>query len=270
MPTLCEILNTPVAVAFAQSGTAIAIGLFADDGALITGNAGIIALTGGERPTQPRSDYMVNPTFAAVAAAPGSPLFVGRMNFSDADRRHNRGLLGRIERLPEGILVCAEYDALELDRLNAEMAHLYQRASNLQRELIKKNQQLESALAELRRKEAMLIHAEKMNAMGQLVAGVAHEVNSPLGFVIGNLRSLEEDARDLDAGGHLRIGAAVQDEEHVAVTIADTGPGIPPEVLSHIFDPFFTTKPVGSGTGLGLSIAHEIVVDRHGGELQRA
>jgi len=40
------------------------------------------------------------------------------------------------------------------------------------------------------------------------------------------------------------------------------------EVQSKIFDPFFTTKPVGQGTGLGLSISYQIVVEKHGGQLQ--
>ena len=41
--------------------------------------------------------------------------------------------------------------------------------------------------------------------------------------------------------------------EHVAVTVADTGTGMPPEVVSRVFEPFFTTKPVGKGSGLGLA-----------------
>lgn len=45
----------------------------------------------------------------------------------------------------------------------------------------------------------------------------------------------------------------------VVIEIADTGPGIAPEVMGHLFTPFFTTKPVGVGTGLGLSICHRIV-----------
>ncbi|HCF26889.1 MAG TPA: hypothetical protein DEV81_06705, partial [Cyanobacteria bacterium UBA11049] len=51
------------------------------------------------------------------------------------------------------------------------------------------------------------------------------------------------------------------------VSITDSGKGIPPEIMPKIFDPFFTTKPVGVGTGLGLSISYQIVVEKHGGQL---
>ena len=66
-------------------------------------------------------------------------------------------------------------------------------------------------------------------------------------------------------GGTVRI-ATWADRPWAVVSIADSGPGIPPEVLSRIFDPFFTTKKVGAGTGLGLSISYGII-DRHGGRI---
>ena len=51
---------------------------------------------------------------------------------------------------------------------------------------------------------------------------------------------------------------------YVAITVADTGVGIQPELLERIFDPFFTTKAIGKGTGLGLSTVRTIVNNHHG------
>jgi signal transduction histidine kinase len=66
--------------------------------------------------------------------------------------------------------------------------------------------------------------------------------------------------------GELRLHTYLLDGK-VGVDICDNGPGIPPDVQPHIFDAFFTTKPVGVGTGQGLNIAHNIVVQKHHGEI---
>jgi PAS domain S-box-containing protein len=87
------------------------------------------------------------------------------------------------------------------------------------------------------------------------------------------------NARDaMPEGGTLRITAKnlLIDEQYarmhldasvgpyVVVSVADSGTGIPPDILHRIFDPFFTTKEVGKGTGLGLSAVLGIVKS-HGG-----
>lgn len=70
----------------------------------------------------------------------------------------------------------------------------------------------------------------------------------------------------MDGKGTLEVAARPLGDG-VEVRIADSGPGIPPDIAARIFDPFFTTKPQGVGTGLGLHIAHNIVVNRHRGRI---
>jgi PAS domain S-box-containing protein len=72
------------------------------------------------------------------------------------------------------------------------------------------------------------------------------------------LVNLVINARDAMAGGGVITISAHNDPPggNVAISVADTGTGIAPDILSRIFDPFFTTKPIGKGTGLGLSQVH--------------
>jgi len=70
-----------------------------------------------------------------------------------------------------------------------------------------------------------------------------------------------------EATPHGRVRIRLQDlGSLVAVSISDTGSGIPPEVQSRLFEAFFTTKKKGEGTGLGLAISRNFVVS-HGGDI---
>jgi PAS domain S-box-containing protein len=226
-------------------------------------------------------------------------------------------------------------------------------------------------LSERKRMEQRLMLADRMVSVGTLAAGIAHEINNPLAYVIANLSFIQEEVEELgpllsaskakglreliaqaedgaervrviirdlksfsrvdsaddgpveiqrvldsavnmawneirhraqlqkrwadvpavrgsearlgqvflnllvNAAQAIPVGHAADNQitltvqprgEHVVVEIADTGAGIPANVLPRIFDPFFTTKPVGVGTGLGLSICHNIVAAA-GGEI---
>jgi len=258
------------------------------------------------------------------------------------------------------------------------------RLREMHNDICDKNQRLEQTLTELQRTQDHLIQAEKMSSLGQLVAGLAHEINNSINAVyngiptiierteklqrlvdaaleeqdpegvavrndvsaafarirtlasvveeganrtariIGDMRKFSHpgvaavESFDLNAtldvcvnlldkqfreriqihrdygvegeirgpasqlhqvflnlltnavqamprGGEIHISTRLEGEQ-VAISIRDTGGGIPEEVRPRIFDPFFTTKPPGQGTGLGLSISYGIV-SRLGGTI---
>ena len=90
-----------------------------------------------------------------------------------------------------------------------------------------------------------------------------HCAASQINQIFLNLLTNAADA--IEDSGDIVIRTLAEDDM-VRISIADTGSGIPADVLSRIRDPFFTTKEVGKGTGLGLSIVDQIVTS-HGGEL---
>lgn len=289
-------------------------------------------------------------------------------------------------------------------------SELYGQAQMNAEQARSQTQQLKSTLTELQQMQMQLIQTEKMSSLGQLVAGVAHEINNPVNFIYGNLGYIQNytqdlinlfrlyqqhypepvpairdeiEAIDLDfliedfrkilhsvqVGADrireivlslrsfsrldeaemkavnlhdgidstllilhhrlkLRIGSTgvelikdygqlpevecypsqlnqvfmnilanaldaleqhqqncidaqidfkpqiiirterLPESQQVRISICDNGPGIPQQVQKRLFDPFFTTKPVGKGTGLGLSISHQIVVQKHHGQIR--
>ncbi|MEM6424506.1 MAG: PAS domain S-box protein [Cyanobacteria bacterium P01_D01_bin.128] len=69
--------------------------------------------------------------------------------------------------------------------------------AELYRESVLKARELQTAMAELQRTQTQMVQAEKMSSLGQLVAGVAHEINNPVNFIFGNLTHAREYTQDL-------------------------------------------------------------------------
>ncbi len=97
-------------------------------------------------------------------------------------------------------------------------------------------------------------------ALGQRPAPVEADI-SQFETALVNLAANARDA--MDGAGELRIvledAKDAHGKEFVAISVNDTGCGIPADKLAHVFEPFFTTKEVGRGTGLGLSQVYGFV-----------
>lgn len=81
--------------------------------------------------------------------------------------------------------------------LTEERSLLEKRVQDRTQDLHSKNESLQNALEELKLMQAQLVQSEKMSSLGQLVAGIAHEINNPVSFIYGNLQHAQDYTQDL-------------------------------------------------------------------------
>ncbi len=101
-------------------------------------------------------------------------------------------------------------------------------------------------------------HTQFHQVLMNLCANAEHAMRGMQGHITISLKSVVLKPHAVEKHDGLSPG------QYLRLTVADTGPGIPQELLSRIFDPFFTTKEVGEGTGMGLSVVHGIIASHSG------
>ena len=107
-----------------------------------------------------------------------------------------------------------------------------------------------------------------MNLLSNAIDALENQVSSRMITIRTSVKT-----RELESGNGTKkengefYPLPTSNSQFVVIQIIDNGVGMEKDICQKIFDPFFTTKPVGKGTGLGLSISHQIVVEKHQGQI---
>ncbi len=114
--------------------------------------------------------------------------------------------------------------------------------------------QLETALLNL------AVNArDAMDDGGTLTISAANQPAAPVGTSAGAATGASAGTSTGTSSGAANGNDSGRKEDSIIITVADTGNGIPPQLLERVCDPFFTTKPRGEGTGLGLAMVKNFV-----------
>jgi signal transduction histidine kinase len=185
-----------VASFFAISEGSYVVGARAD-GIVSMANDSFCSLLGRRRSEMRGTSFgslLVDKDAAALEQVLGGTRLM--LNFVDASNTPHT-LSCTVQRSSLGISLIGERNVHKEAAFEQEVLRLNNELAVLSRENARKSKQLARALGELREAQSLLVHTEKMASLGQLTAGVAHEINNPLAFVASNHATLQRDFQGL-------------------------------------------------------------------------
>ena len=208
--------------ALLQNGKSVAIGTFDLNGKVLSANVAMHYFLDINNETLEYKNEFVNPKFSVfLNSAENDLVFEGLITLGN-QKDKSYVLSAKVYRTDGNVQIFAEADVQELFEENKKMSALNMEVNNLQRQIIKEKFTLQNTLNELRETQQMLIQSEKMNALGKLVAGVAHELNNPIAYVYSNLFTLEKYVAEIcDSQQKINELIGQYDDQNLIAAVAE-------------------------------------------------